>query len=186
MSNHVVEASHLLVGARVAEGHTVVDATAGNGHDTLLLARLVGISGIVHAFDVQPAALEATRRRLEAENLAPRARLHLLDHAHMARVVAGPVQAVMFNLGYLPGSDKKVVTRPDSTLRALTTALDLLAPGGVISVVTYSGHSGGDVEEQAVASWCRQLPAQYSAAEFLLCNRPNRPPKLWLVYSPVE
>ena len=61
-----VEWAHELVRSRVHAGAWVVDATAGNGHDTLLLANLAGSAGRVFAFDVQTAALEATRARLSA------------------------------------------------------------------------------------------------------------------------
>lgn len=39
--------------AYVHEGDTVVDATAGNGGDTLWLARAVGPGGCVYAFDTE-------------------------------------------------------------------------------------------------------------------------------------
>ena len=41
-------------------GDHAVDATMGNGHDTCLLARLVGPKGHVDAFDLQPQAVENT------------------------------------------------------------------------------------------------------------------------------
>jgi len=49
----VLQYAQQLLKATVEEGDTVVDATAGNGHDTLFLAQLVGDSGQVYAFDVQ-------------------------------------------------------------------------------------------------------------------------------------
>lgn len=180
MANEILETCHLLVASRVEKGSTVVDATAGNGHDTHFLARLVGKEGVVHAFDIQQTALDSTRRRLKAANLASRVRLHQRDHAEMAAVIAGPVQAVMFNLGYLPGGNKDIVTEHHTTLRALSTALLLLAPGGVLSLVTYSGHDEGS-EEAAVCQWCQQLPAAHPVLSVSLCNRPQRPPKLWFI-----
>mgnify|MGYP002626423586 FL=1 len=146
--------AHEVVSEAVRPGDTVVDATAGNGHDTLFLARLVGERGKVIAFDVQPAAIESTRRQLEAAGVTERVELHCESHTHMASwAEADSVRAVMFNLGYLPGGDHSLITRTTSTLPALDAAADLLAPGGVLTVVCYPGHSGGAEESEAVRAW---------------------------------
>jgi len=180
--NDIIAASHSFVARHLAPGSVAVDATAGNGNDTVFLAQQVGSSGIVHAFDIQEIALKNTRALLEQHGLARRVMLHGVNHRTIAQVVTGPVQAVMFNLGYLPGGDKEIKTRRESSLEALHGCLGLLAPGGIISVVTYSGHAGGKEEEDQVATWCQGLDARcYTAMGFSLQNKPNRPPKLWLV-----
>lgn len=80
----------------------------------------------------------------------------------MALYVEGPVKAVMFNLGYLPGGDKTIISTTGTTLSALETAMDLLAPHGILTVVCYPGHQGGDeesfeveglLEKRALAGW---------------------------------
>lgn len=180
--NDIVSASHQFVAQHVRRGDTVVDATAGNGNDTLFLARLVGAEGKVFAFDIQEAALERTRALLIAHNCLQWVELHLRDHGELTQVVGGPVQAAMFNLGYLPGGDKEITTLAHSSLQALDKCLEILAPTGIISVVTYSGHPGGEEEEAKVADWCQNLPARdYTVLSLALVNKPNRPPKLWLI-----
>lgn len=181
--NDIVAASHTFVSQAVDRGDTVVDATAGNGHDTLFLARIVGDEGKVHAFDIQRQALENSLALLAAHNCAERVQLHLADHGELAKYIVQPVNAVMFNLGYLPGGKKKqITTSTPSTRRALNACLGLLALGGIISVVTYSGHNGGEEEEAMVADWCQSLPAgEFTASSFALVNKSNRPPKLWLI-----
>lgn len=153
----LVAVCHHIVRAVLCEGDAVVDATVGNGHDTLFLAECVGAAGQVYGFDVQTAALAATRARLTARNVAARIELFAADHARMAeylpRDVYHRIKAVMFNLGYLPGSDKRVITRSASTLAALQTASEWLAPGGVMTIVAYPGHAGGDKETQTVSDW---------------------------------
>ena len=131
-------------------GEHAVDATAGNGHDTVFLARTVGAAGRVTAFDIQPRALAATRRRLQEHDLLAPVQLIASGHETMADHVAGPIRAAMFNLGYLPGGDKTVTTRAETSLRGLAAACRLLAPGGRISVMVYTGHPGGDAEHDAV------------------------------------
>jgi len=178
----ILSFAHALVRERVREGDVCVDATMGNGHDTLFLARLVGDGGRVVAFDVQEAALRATRDRLTAAGI-PTARCELLlrSHAEMAEAVGpdavGRVAAVMFNLGYLPGGDHRVVTRPETTLAALDAALLLLRPGGALTAVVYPGHEGGASEASAVADWAAALPQEkYQAMSYRFLNQRNAPP----------
>lgn len=145
--------------ARVAEpGARYVDATAGNGHDTVFLAGLAGEGGRVDAFDVQPAAIATARRAVEAAGYAGRVEFHTCSHARMAEVVPGELRAVMFNLGYLPGGDKGITTTAAETLPALETAFHLLAPGGLLTVMCYPGHDGGREECAAVCDAWAGLP----------------------------
>lgn len=139
-------------------GDSAVDATAGNGYDTLFLARLVGPSGHVHAFDVQAAALEETRRRLRREGCGERVSLHGCSHSRMREAVPDGVKAVMFNLGYLPGSDHAVKTVKEETVPAVQAASELLLPGGVLTVMCYPGHEGGREECEAVEEFLESLP----------------------------
>lgn len=151
--------THDWINRVVLPGDTVVDATAGNGHDTVFLARLAGPSGQVHAFDVQEEAIKATRERLEKEGLlTPAVHLHLASHDRLAERVGGPVKAIVFNLGYLPGGDKKIVTRTECTLAALEQAAALIAPNGLLSVMCYPGHAGGKEEAEAVEALLSRLP----------------------------
>lgn len=55
----------------------------------------------------------------------------------------GICRLVTFNLGYLPGGDKNLITKVDTTLQALQAASNVLQPGGLISIVAYVGHPGG-------------------------------------------
>jgi len=183
----LVQQAHAVLAERLAPGDIAIDATVGNGHDTLFLAREVGESGTVYGFDIQEAALDTAYRRLQAEGLEGRVSLYHAGHEAMAVVlpesVWGRVAAVMFNLGYLPGGDKQRVTGIHTTLAALEQALSLLAPGGAISVLAYTGHSGGRQEADAVKGWAMSLPADHyqvsiempkslaSAPEWVLINR---------------
>lgn len=137
----------------VEPGDTVVDATMGNGHDTLMLCETVGPEGRVFAFDVQAQAVEETRKRLREQGLDSRAELILSGHEHMAEYVKGPVKAVMFNLGWLPGGDHEVTTRWETTRTAVESALNLLSPMGVLVICAYPGHAEGEREKQELAAF---------------------------------
>lgn len=155
-----VPLSHLFLHSFVHVGHRAVDATCGNGHDTLLLARLVGESGHVWGFDVQQQAIAETGGRLMEANVSSRVTLLQAGHENIARYVTSPVQLVLFNLGYLPGGDRSVITRPETTAVALEQSLQLLAPGGVVLVTLYPGHSGGEEERITVEKWATGLPTR--------------------------
>ena len=142
----------------IAAGDLTIDATAGNGHDTLFLAETVGPEGKVLAFDVQEAAIVSTRARIETAGYGGRVDFFQESHATMAEHAAeGSVTAVMFNLGYLPGADHAVATG-DDTLTALEAAVRLIKNGGALSVVCYPGHEGGDSEAVKVEAWMAALP----------------------------
>ena len=144
----------------VNPGDAVVDATMGNGRDTLFLCGLVGPAGHVYAFDIQAEAVERTRERLGEAGMLERATLFCLGHEHMAEQVKAPVAAVVFNLGWLPGGNHSVTTRWETTRQAVERALSLLKPLGVLVICVYPGHPEGERERQALAEWLSHLPPQ--------------------------
>lgn len=162
-----------------SEPPLAVDGTAGNGHDTLFLAEAVGPGGRVWAFDVQAAALAAARQRLrQADGGTLEDRVTFVPQGHETLAVTlpasarGAVRGAMFNLGFLPGSDKAVKTTAKGTVHALTDLMDYMAPGGVVSVHCYTGHAGGREEALAVESFCAALPwSAWRAARHELVNK---------------
>ncbi|MCA1804623.1 MAG: methyltransferase domain-containing protein, partial [Xanthomonadaceae bacterium] len=170
-----------------APGMPAIDATVGNGHDTLFLARQVGATGQVYGFDLQASALAAASARLLAAGVADRVSLLHAGHetmaAHLPAALQGRIQAIMFNLGYLPGSDRQCITRPASTLQALRQALGWLAPGGLLTVLAYRGHAGGAEEADAVAHWLQGLePSGYQVGRQYSEEPRGSGPELGLVY----
>lgn len=143
-----------LVAEVLEEGDLAIDATAGNGHDTVFLAGRVGAGGRVLSFDVQAAAIAAAQARVAAAGFGQRVRFLQQSHARLADHAApGSVAAVMFNLGYLPGRDHAVTTTTDVTLAGLAGAVAVLKPGGALAVVCYPGHEEGAREAAAVEDW---------------------------------
>ncbi|CAM4012134.1 methyltransferase domain-containing protein [Paenibacillus alkaliterrae] len=168
----VLSMAHKWIAERTSPGDIVIDATAGTGVDTLVLAELAGAKGTVYSFDIQQEALNRTSERLSARtggSMLPEVKLVLNNHAQMAEIVdpafKGRVSAVMFNLGYLPGgADQTVITEPSSTLSALDAALTLLRPGGIITCVLYPGHPGGADEAASVEAYASSLPQRLAQA----------------------
>lgn len=178
----ITELAQEQVARVLREGDLAVDATAGKGRDTLFLARQVGPQGRVYAFDVQREALEKTAALLKGNGLLDRVTLIDEGHERMADHIAAPVAAVMFNLGYLPGGDPTVVTRPETTRCALKASLNLLRPGGAVTLVLYGGHTGGAGEKAAILDYCSNLEGSaYGVIQTRLLNRSGNPPELVVV-----
>ncbi len=105
-------------------------------------------------------------------------RLVLNSHEHMDEYFpAESVDLIMFNLGYLPGGDHNLATKPDTTLPALDKALMLLRAGGLLSLMIYSGGDSGFEEKEQVLAWLKGLdPQRYMVLVEAFYNRPNNPP----------
>ena len=146
-----------LIEKALFDGARAVDATMGNGHDAQWLCELVGESGRVFAFDVQPAAVARTRTRLTDAGLMSRAELFCMGHERMAEAVDGEVDAIVFNLGWLPGAAHIVTTRTETTMRAVQAALELVQPDGFVSICVYPGHEEGTRELHALLAWAAGL-----------------------------
>lgn len=169
-------AQHLLATA-ITEGDIAVDATAGNGHDTLFLAQLVGDNGKVYAFDIQQQAVEATAQRLHEHSLQQRAIVLHEGHEHATHYIHEPIAAAIFNLGYLPGSNHDIVTKPNTTIQAIEALLKQVKVGGLIVLVVYHGHAGGKEERDALIHYVSHLPQKYiHVLRYEFLNQKNDPP----------
>jgi SAM-dependent methyltransferase len=177
-----VPLAHFFLRERVRSGDLVVDATCGNGQDTLLLAELAGEAGRVLAFDIQATAIERTRDRLVAAGLEKRVELILSGHELFSEFLSEPAKAFVFNLGYLPSGGDRTKTAAASTLKALEQAQKLLQPSGLILISVYTGHEGGVEEWGAVKGWCETLlPLEFNVWRSCQLNRSDKAPFLVLV-----
>lgn len=164
---------------QVQPGDLCIDATMGNGNDTLLLCQLTGSAGHCLAFDIQPEALENTQALLSA-NQIPAHSYTLLQESHESMTAhADPesVSAIVFNLGYLPTGDHSLATKAASTIPAMEQSLSLLKKGGLMAVCIYSGGDSGFEERDAVLAWLKELnPKKYLVIVSEYYNRPKNPP----------
>ncbi len=168
-----------LIRSAVEPGARLIDATLGNGYDTLWLAELTGEEGHVYGFDIQQEAVERTRARLIDARLDERVTLFHAGHEHISELVNEPVDAVVFNLGWLPGTDKALRTRASTTLTAVNAALDKLKEGGLLTICVYPGHPEGREELEALIAWGRTLPAaRYDVMTRAYLNQAGDPPVL--------
>ncbi|KAJ1377902.1 S-adenosyl-L-methionine-dependent methyltransferase [Sesbania bispinosa] len=183
------DVAHMVWKNIVQKGDTVIDATCGNGYDTLAMLNLVADDshgGYVYAFDIQKDALDNTSFLLEKSlnsNEKQLVKLFNICHSKLEEVVPrnASVRLVAFNLGYLPGGDKELITRSETTVLALEAAKRILIPGGLISIVVYIGHPGGREELEAVESFAARLSVEnWICCKLQVLNRPCAPIPIFL------
>lgn len=171
----IIEYSHQLVRKRVNDGDFVVDATLGRGNDTLFLANLVGKNGKVYSFDIQKEAIEYSYNILESNNLNDRVDIINDNHEKMANIIDKPIKAIMFNLGYLPGGDKEIITKASTTIGAIKGGINLLENDGIITIVVYVKHDDG-FESNKLNDFLKTLPQkEYSVIKYQFINQINFP-----------
>lgn len=155
-----------------------VDATCGNGHDTVWLAERFGR---VYAFDIQEKAAEATRQLVKSRGFQ---NVKVINDSHekMAEYVHEKVKLVMFNLGYLPGGDKEIVTETASTLKAIEAALSLLEKDGLVCITMYPGHPQGAREKAALIRMAAGLDkSQYHCVRTDMVNQSEGAPEILFI-----
>ncbi|KHD45767.1 tRNA (mnm(5)s(2)U34)-methyltransferase [Streptococcus hongkongensis] len=172
-----IQLSHEFLEEIVTRDSCFVDATMGNGFDTLHFAPLVKN---VLAFDIQMEAIEATKAKLEAANLNNVQLIHD-GHEHVDRYV-DQIDAAIFNLGYLPSANKELITKPDTTIMAVEKILEKLVTGGRIAIMVYYGHDGGQEERQALMTYLSGLnQKEITVMTYQPINQVNNPPYLLMI-----
>jgi len=160
----------------VKEGDFCIDATAGNGNDTLFLCQLTGKSGKVLAFDIQKIALDCTKKLLGKHGC--RAELIMDTHVNMGKYVKKEtVDCIVFNFGYLPKGNHAICTKPESSIAAIEAGLSLLKKDGIMTLCIYSGGDSGFQEKDVLLSYLKTLDfKKYLVIVSSYYNRPNCPP----------
>ena len=188
-----------IVNAYLKPGDTVVDATCGNGYDTLSLARMLmqvdseELTGKIYAFDVQEQAIAGTRELLTDNGFSQFLSAGLIElihdsHENIRKYFSGSCSAVIFNLGYLPGGDKSITTESESTIATVRNVLgigdapSLLAKGGILCITMYSGHEAGAAEKARLLAFAAELdPGKYHTSYISMPNQKNNPPEILLI-----
>ena len=181
----LTDQAHEKIAAVLEPGESAIDATAGNGHDTLFLCQIVGPTGHVYALDIQQQALDQTADQL-AQVEFTNCELMCHDHSQLAEIIPlnchQQIGAIMFNLGYLPGGDHTKITQQHSTLTAIKAASNLLRPGGILTILAYPGHPGGVEETTAVSDWMDGLDGnKYKTEIYFASSESTRAPRLFVL-----
>lgn len=166
-----------LIQQHTTDHSIVVDATCGNGHDTLFLANQVP-HGHVFGFDIQTEAINTTAEKVSTFDYVT---LIQDGHENVAHHIpsqyVGHIDAAIFNLGYLPKGDKSIVTKPTTTIEAIEALLNMMSIEGIIVLVIYHGHAEGQVEKEALMDYLHQLDQQYvQVLQYQFLNQRNNAP----------
>ncbi len=167
----------------IRPGDTIIDATLGNGHDTFFLAELLQGSGTLIGYDIQPEAIAATQKRLEHLPEASRKNITLKLTSH-AQFEEKDVKLIVYNLGYLPGGNKELTTRHETTLESLKSGLSILQSDGALSITCYPGHAEGAIEQKAIVDFLQTLDRRYQICHHVWLNRPLSPTWILLTVLP--
>lgn len=163
-------------------GDSAIDATCGNGHDTLALGEILlsDPRSCIATYDIQTIALQNTEALL-SRHLSPdqlkRILFHRCSHAKMGLLPFIP-HLIVYNLGYLPGGDKTLTTLTETTLESVKLSWEMLPTGGALSITCYPGHPEGEKEEQAILAWASTLTGSICYHKWI--NRPRSPTLLWM------
>ena len=193
MKNYqIIQWCHHFIREQVERGDYCIDATCGNGYDTLLLCELVGEEGLVAGFDIQDNAVENTEKLLKEADMEKRACIFCEGHEKMKECLMenercrkmaeteegyGKISCIVFNFGYLPGGDHDLATKASTSIEAIEQSLSLLKKGGIISICIYSGKDSGFEEKNALLEYLKELDSRkYLVIMSSYYNRPNHPP----------
>lgn len=169
--------SKSLIDSYVKENSIVIDATCGNGNDTFYLAQKVP-KGHVYGFDIQKEAIENTQYKVKKfsnvslihdghENIK-----QYVQHEHL-----GKIDAAIFNLGYLPKGDKSIVTKPNTTIKAIEDIFNLMQVEGIIILVIYHGHEEGKIERDQLLKYLYNMDQQKAhVLQYQFINQKNSAP----------
>lgn len=178
MLKGILNVAHDLLKDSIEKEETAIDATCGNGNDTLFLSKVTGEDGHVLAFDIQDQAIKNTKQLLK-ENSQNNVTLIQDSHANISDYVAAEqkIGGAIFNLGYLPRSDKSIITKGKSTITAINTILHHLKKDGLIVIVVYHGHDGGKQEKEALLKYVGSLEQKaFTVLRHEFINQQNDPP----------
>lgn len=178
--DRILPFARLLLEKAVQEGDVVIDATVGNGNDTLFLANLVGATGNVYGFDIQEDAIQTTSSKIKEHQLE-QVTLFQTGHENMKDYIPSihhrKVTGAIFNLGYLPGGNKEIVTKSATTIAAIEQLLEITSAEGIIVLVIYHGHEEGAIERDDLLQYVQKIDqAVAHVLEYKFINQKNNPP----------
>ena len=172
--NNIIDFSHELL-KDINNKKYAVDMTVGNGFDTLFLCEHYEF---VYGFDIQQVAIDNTKKKLE-ENKLNNYKLILDSHSQIDKYINNGLDAIIYNLGYLPKGDKQITTKYEDVLISLNKVLPLLNKGGRIVIIFYPGHESGKKEIENIIPFLNNLDQkEFEVIKYEFINQINEPPFL--------
>ena len=161
------------------KGKACLDATSGRGNDGLMLLNK-GIK-FLYACDIQKDAIKSTDNLLKANGYNNFKTLSV-SHSEVFDYIEEELEVIIYNLGYLPKSDKKIVTKSSSTIKSIERAIFKISKTGVIIIVSYLGHRGSIKERRELEKYLKNLDQKnFKVEKREFFNQINNPPIVYLV-----
>lgn len=174
-----VEFSHWVFKKFLENNKVLVDATCGNGNDTLFLKELIEPQGKLFAFDIQRKAIEITKSKFKDKDFNFDIEFINDGHENLDLYIDRNIDGIIYNLGFLPGSEKNIKTTKDTTIKSLKKSIDILSEGGLIVLVLYSEHEGGNEEKEAVLNFTSGLDYKiFNVLHYHYINQKKNPPEV--------
>lgn len=165
--------AHNIISEYVENKDVAVDATLGNGYDCDFLSSSFKK---VYAFEIQK---EACEKYLDKNN-----NVTIINESHhkIDEFVNEEINCICYNLGYLPGGNKKITTLAETSLKSIQISLNLLSSNGIMAIAIYRGHNEGKEEESCIIQYLRNLPKNRFGVMIHECiNRSDKSPLLVIV-----
>lgn len=172
-SRNIVELTHLLIKDYLDENTVCVDMTLGNGNDTLFLAKN---SKHVYAYEIQKQGIINSKKLLKNNNITNYTIFHG-SHENVYKL-NNKYEVAIFNLGYLPRSDKTITTNYKTTIKALNYLIENDTTK-LIAIVVYRGHDNS-LESNELLKYVSKLDTKFKISKFETLNINNNPPYLLL------
>ena len=166
----------------VKKGTVLVDGTCGNGHDTFFLAPNAPLNAKIFSFDIQAQAIEQTAQILNENQLQNSIDFILGCHSQLDEWISESIDVGMFNLGYLPGSDKSIKTCLEKSLVGIQKICEKLSLHGALSIICYPGHTEGQSEYEGISQFLQKLSSkEYQVMRLQGWNRNAAAPVAFLI-----
>ena len=143
------------------EKDLVIDATTGNGKDSLFLLEIIK-QGYLFGFDIQKKAIENTNNLLKQKY--KNYKLFNIGHENMKETLKeykNRISLIIFNLGYLPKSTSTIMTNYKTTIKAIKDGLELLNNKGHIIITIYPGTKTGNQESIKIKEFLKKQKIKY-------------------------
>lgn len=171
--SNVILIKDLLISGLDINPEIMADMTMGNGNDSYKLLKAYPKAKLL-AFDIQDQALVKTRERLKGIDNDS---FDLIKDTHEnIDKYTDKLDIFVFNFGYLPGADKSITTKRESSLKAIKKSLDLLSPLGIGLMAFYPGHEEGRIEYEFTKEYLDKLDQKlFNVFEINMTNQASDP-----------
>ena len=157
-------------------GEIAVDATLGHGNDALYLSKKFKR---VYAFEIQKLVVCNFKQKMQEEQ-ANNIEVYC-ESNEFIDIIEDKPELIVYNLGYLPGGDKKICTHAKTTLKSIMKACSIVERGFII-IALYSGHEEGREEAKEVLNFASNLNTKdFGVMHHRFINRGNNPPELVVI-----